>query len=111
MTADHYSLLAALIFALVAVLRIGRAVAGLRVTIGRQRRDAPLAWTRRWRRACRGCEQPQAYMADLSLRFPASPSAKFWRQRRDDAVRIKAGWWVALSVGLLLVAGLAVCRA
>lgn len=35
MTAEHYSLLAALTFALVAVLQIIRAVAGLRVTIGR----------------------------------------------------------------------------
>ena len=36
MTAEHYySRLAALIFALVAVLQIVRAVAGLRVTIGR----------------------------------------------------------------------------
>jgi hypothetical protein len=35
MTATQYSLLAALIFAVVAVLQIGRAVMGLPVTIGR----------------------------------------------------------------------------
>ena len=35
MTANQYSLLAALIFALVAVLQIARAVARLRITIGR----------------------------------------------------------------------------
>ena len=35
MTATQYSLLAALIFSLVAVLQIVRAVAGLRITIGR----------------------------------------------------------------------------
>lgn len=35
MTASQYSLLAALIFAVVAVLQIVRAVAGLRITIGR----------------------------------------------------------------------------
>jgi hypothetical protein len=35
MTATQYSLLAALIFALVAVLQLVRAVAGLPVTIGR----------------------------------------------------------------------------
>jgi hypothetical protein len=34
MIASHYSLLAALIFALVAVLQIGRAVARLPITIG-----------------------------------------------------------------------------
>ena len=35
MTATQYSLLASLIFAVVAVLQIGRAVAGLPITIGR----------------------------------------------------------------------------
>jgi hypothetical protein len=44
MTADHYSLLAALIFALVAVLQIVRAVAGLRVTIGRTSIPISASW-------------------------------------------------------------------
>jgi hypothetical protein len=75
-----------------------------------QRRDAPLVWTRRWRRACRGCEQLRAYMADLSLRFRRRHRRSSGDRRRGDAMRIKAGWWVglwvALSVSLLLVAGL-----
>ena len=44
MTAGQYSLLGALIFALVAVLQIVRAVAGLRITIGRKSIPVWTSW-------------------------------------------------------------------
>ena len=44
MTAAHYSLLAALIFALVAILQIARAVTGLPVVVGRTSIPAWVSW-------------------------------------------------------------------
>ncbi len=44
MTAGHYSLLAASIFALVAILQAGRAVAGLPVTVGQTSIPIWVSW-------------------------------------------------------------------
>jgi hypothetical protein len=44
MTAGHYSLLAALIFALVAIAQAGRAIAGLPVTVGQTSIPIWVSW-------------------------------------------------------------------
>jgi hypothetical protein len=44
MTAGHYSLLAASIFALVAILQAGRAAAGLQVTVGQTSIPIWVSW-------------------------------------------------------------------